>query len=277
MRGIDLPPMRKAVPAFAALIILAACGDHIVDPALPASAARFDPPPAYSRWWDMTQACSGIRKDLGELQWYRSAAPTIRLNGKEVTAYWSLGSKRIVVVDAYRLNGSVIRHEMLHSLIRQEGHPREYFMEKCGGVVHCEGDCIEPAAPYVPLPIVQSDHLQTSLSIDPENPGATFEDGLFSVTVTATNPADHAVRVNLTPHFPGNSLYTFTINITGTPTRSVRPIDDAAFTFRARETKRHVFDLKVDPSGRMGPQPGRYLITGGYDRTFGPAVEVTIR
>lgn len=270
--------MKKALFQLAAVITLAACGDNIVDPALPDSAARFDPPPAYSRWWEMTQACSGIRKNLGELQWYRSPDRTIRLNGKEVTAYWSLGSKRIVVVDAYRLNGSVIRHEMLHSLLRQEGHPREYFMEKCGGVVHCEGDCIEPsAAPPGTLPIVESGHLQISLSIDPQNPGATFEDGLFSVTVTATNPADHAVRVNLRPHFPETGLYTFTINMTGTPTRSVRVTDDAAFTFRARETKRHVFDFIVDQSGRTGPQPGHYWITGGYDRTFGPAVEVTIR
>jgi hypothetical protein len=26
----------------------------------------------------------------------------------------------------------VIRHEMLHSLIGQSGHPAEYFVERCG-------------------------------------------------------------------------------------------------------------------------------------------------
>ena len=265
-----------------ALFLLAACGDNIVDPPLPDSAVRFDPPAVYARWWEMTQACSGIRRTLQDVKWYRSPNRTVPLDGDQVTAYWSLGSNRIVVVDEYRLDGPVIRHEMLHALIRLEGHPREHFVEKCGGVVHCAIGCIEatePSPSQVTPPIVEPSEVDVAVTVDPAQPRAGFEDGFFSVTVSVTNPADHAVNVSVRPRPPGNFLVTYVLTIAGDrqgPSRAVTAIDPNDTIFQAHQTKRQVFDFRIDPSGRDGITPGSYRISGGYASNLAPLVQVAL-
>jgi hypothetical protein len=265
-----------------ALFLLAACGDHIVDPPLPDSAVRFDPPAVYARWWEMAQECSGVRRDLRDVKWYRSPNRTVPLDGNQVTAYWSLGSNRIVVVDDYRLDGPVVRHEMLHALIRVEGHPRDQFVEKCGGVVHCAIGCIESADPspsQVTPPIVEPSELDVSVVVDPAEPRAGFEDGFFSVTVTVTNPANHAVNVNVRPRPPGNFLVTYSLTVQGDGqglSRAITAIDPGETIFQAHQTKRQVFDFRIDPSRSEGIAPGPYRITGAYAGKVTVPVQVTL-
>lgn len=54
-----------AVYTFAGPLGPVACRS-ITDPSLPVAAERFAPPPAYVRWWTITEACSGITRPLGD-------------------------------------------------------------------------------------------------------------------------------------------------------------------------------------------------------------------
>jgi hypothetical protein len=269
--------MRRAV----LLLALAGCGENIVDPKLPEASSRFDPPQSYTRWWNMVQSCSGAVGDLSAVSWYRTALPLIPLDGSSVTAYWSQATNRVVVTDQFLLDGAVIRHEMLHSLIRRAGHPREYFVEKCGGVVHCEDACIEPGSePSGALPLVEATELDLQVSVEPGAPGIGLENGLFSVIVTATNPASHAVRVVVRPRPPGGDLITFTLSMMGAhrvPGRFVRARDPSQSVFMAGEMKRHVFDFRTDPTGAAGVLPGSYRIIAGYVAASATPVEVLVR
>ena len=107
------------------------------DPALPGNAIRFTPPPVYAQWWALTEECSGITRSLDAVQFYRIPnASTIPDNTYgEVAAYWSPASNRIVLADFYEMQGQLVRHEMLHALLRVSGHPAGYFQGRCAGVV----------------------------------------------------------------------------------------------------------------------------------------------
>ncbi|HEY0779780.1 MAG TPA: hypothetical protein VGD56_17565, partial [Gemmatirosa sp.] len=113
----------------------------MTDPALPAGATRLTPPPVYARWWAMTEACSGLRRDLGAVDWYvTTGAPSISDGHQsDLGGYYSPASNRIVLADTAALDGATIRHEMLHALLGPAvaGHPRAQFLGRCAGVVHC--------------------------------------------------------------------------------------------------------------------------------------------
>ncbi|HJQ11408.1 MAG TPA: hypothetical protein VJ840_10300 [Gemmatimonadaceae bacterium] len=123
--------------AAAIACILALSCDRIVDPALPGDAIRFTPPPVYAQWWTSTEACSGITGSLDAVEFYRipNASTIPDKTYGEVAAYWSPASNRIVLADFYEMQGQVVRHEMLHALLRVSGHPPEYFQGRCADVV----------------------------------------------------------------------------------------------------------------------------------------------
>src|ERR1700760_91824 len=62
---------RAAMRRHRIFVLIATLGcEHLVDPPLPTSATRFDAPATYTVWWNLTQACSGIRASLGAITWY---------------------------------------------------------------------------------------------------------------------------------------------------------------------------------------------------------------
>jgi hypothetical protein len=60
-------------------------------------------------------------------------AHTIETSAGPKVGVWSHSSAgvRIVVAGDYVASELVIRHEMLHALLDQEGHPPEYFESRC--------------------------------------------------------------------------------------------------------------------------------------------------
>jgi hypothetical protein len=113
---------------------LAAC-ETLGPPApVPAGAVRFAPPAEYQAWWEATEACSGRSASFAQLEWY--VAPGVRTfstsEGPKV-GEWSHSSAgvRIILADDYADSELVVRHEMLHALLDREGHPAEYFEERC--------------------------------------------------------------------------------------------------------------------------------------------------
>ena len=129
----------------AAVAFATAC-ERIVDPALPSTAAVFVAPPVYTRWWALAESCTGVRRPLANVTWFVVPGVSLfQLGDQDVSGYWTAGSNRIVLADNSRLDGAVVRHEMVHALIRTSGHPRSTFLEKCAGLVSCTAECVADA------------------------------------------------------------------------------------------------------------------------------------
>lgn len=257
----------------AAAAFVAAC-DRIVDPALPSTAASFTPPLVYDKWWSMVESCSGVSRPLANVAWVGIPGSTFQLKGQFVTGYWTAASNRIVLADSARLDGSVVRHEMLHALIRQSGHPRSAFLEKCAGLVTCSRECVEDAGPassdYVGYPAVSLDSIETSIQILPNPPTLGVDGGVFSIVVSARNRTSHPVKLTL-PLVNGVPVAPFSFEIRGLGTPSPRIAgfldisDPTVTTFSAGETKRQYFDFNIGSVVRNRTvAPAGYRFTGWY-------------
>lgn len=139
-----------------ALLAFAGLGCRVLtDPALPEGATHLTPPPVFSRWWAMTEACSGASGDMSDITWYVANGSASISNGHEggLAGYYSPLDNRIVLADTADISPAQIRHEMLHALLGASisGHPREQFLGRCAGTVSCLDECISDAGPPQPL------------------------------------------------------------------------------------------------------------------------------
>lgn len=252
---------------------LAACGaDRIIDPPLPTDAEMFSPPLAYTTWWNMTQACSGLTGSLGAVTWYKTNEDLRNVSGEALNGYWSSASNRIVLTNASVHDGGVVRHEMLHALLRKPGHPRDAFLAKCAGTVVCEGPCIQDAGPYPTPPeapiAISGDLIDFVVNVLPANPTPGVDGGFFSITVTAHSRSPHWATV--TPVSPVGATGGFSFEVRSTSTSAGIAIQELAFDpsqtiFAPGETKKQVFDFVIgdDPFSNQ-LLPGDYIVRGGF-------------
>ncbi len=118
------------------LMLLAGCSMTDPSPFAPSAAVAFTPPPAFELWWTATEQCSELRGSFDQVQWY--VVPNVETfdggAGTPVVGVWSAvdGAIRITVAGAYQNSELVIRHEMLHALLGQKGHPDMFFGDRCG-------------------------------------------------------------------------------------------------------------------------------------------------
>jgi hypothetical protein len=269
-----------------AATLLAAC-ERLVDPALPSDAVAFNPPPVYTRWWAMTEACAGHSGSLASVKW--DVVPNtsdFQLNGETVSGYWTEGSNSIVLAAGVRLDGSVVRHEMLHALTRTSGHPRVDFLEHCGGVVSCTSQCVSDGGPIPAvdpsLPLISPDSLSVTVELVPALPSLLIDSGAFTVIVSVRNPANRSILAAL-PQLTGGVSTVFTVAIRnpfgiGNTLVDVRSLVDPSVTvFSAGETKHQYFDFTIGTltSGRT-ITPGIYDIVGSYGSNSVKLPSVTI-
>ena len=274
---------RRRWPALLALAGLAC--DSLTDPALPHAARLLTPPAIYARWWSMTEACSGLSRDMSAITWYVTPGSTSISDGhgSAVVGYYSPLSNRIVLADTAYITPTQIRHEMLHALLGPSvsGHPRDQFLGRCLGVVSCYDGCVSDAGPPPPpdpaaVTIASSDMIITG-AVDPAAPTLLTDDGWFTFTVFVTNPRSTPVSV-MDPGFTAPRPATFSwdvecvpafgtcMNVPGVIGGDSNP-DTASFTrFAPHETKRFVFDFQI---GRYPPlsaiAPVAYALTGFYN------------
>jgi len=250
------------------------CRD-LVDPALPLNAVQFSPPPVYARWWAMTEACSGASRSFASVSWFIvPGAARIPLDDDQVEGYWSKAGNQIVLAGNAQLRGGSVRHEMLHALIRSNGHERSQFLGKCGGTVDCSTHCVQDAgsAPQV-SGVVQTtpNGLEVGVEVEPDPLGITADKGFFRVRVTARNPASHAVAVTLPISSTGPSRsFAFDIRGTGGAKGAGSLVMDPAVTvFAPGETKRQVFDLQIGSDfTSLTLPPGGYTVRGAYGNNW---------
>ena len=250
---------------------------------LPAGALPMAAPAVYSRWWAMTEACSGVSGALGDVAFYRVPhVDSFTRNGKSVLGYWTSAGNQIVLAEGASLDGGNVRHEMLHALLRVGGHPRDQFLEKCLGTVDCGPDCIvdagaAPAADPAAIPLLAS-AFEVAVQITPAVPMSNVDDGYFTVTVSVHNPLNHDVIAKLGPS--NARAVTFLYDVRG-PTGGVIGseivLDPSAVTFGPGETKRQIFDFSIGndiSAGRL--PPGIYDVVGGYGSNRTPSTSVTV-
>ncbi|HXI19732.1 MAG TPA: hypothetical protein VNH46_01525 [Gemmatimonadales bacterium] len=129
-------PGRSRAPFYCLglLATLAAC--EILGPsaALPANAQLMAAPPAYLDWWTKTETCSGLAGHFDRIEWYVvPGAQSFETDLGLKVGLWihSSDGVRIVIAGDYVGSELVVRHEMLHALLDREGHPAEYFQDRC--------------------------------------------------------------------------------------------------------------------------------------------------
>jgi len=254
----------------AALPLIVAC-TRIVEPALPADAEVFSPPPVYSTWWQMTQACSALTGSLASVTWYQTSQVVHDTQSGDVIAgYYVRGSNRIVLTTSVMMDGGIVRHEMLHALVQKAGHPRAQFLGNCAGTVDCEEPCVADSEPYTPPPqtpiAVPGDSIEITLTVAPHTPARAIDGGRFSLTAFARNRT--ARWITIAPAGGADALQTFSFRVAGANGATggdQRASDPSQSTFAPHETKRQVFDLNIGdyPFGNQ-LLPGDYLAHAGF-------------
>jgi hypothetical protein len=246
---------------------------NITDPPLPEGARILSAPELYARWWAMTEACAGITGSFDAVTWFEVPdASSVALNGRQVAAYWSLASNRIVVAGKSALEGSLVRHEMLHALTRSSGHSRALYLGSCAGVVACDEACVADAeAPPAPDPAAVSmppESLTVTVTVAPGPLLQTTSGEHLAIVVTAHNRAARPIVVDLPLAGQPDRRLGFAYDLRGPAggvTIGVPALDRSRWTFAAGERKQQVFDVYSgsDVGAERFP-PGDYLVRGLY-------------
>jgi hypothetical protein len=248
----------RVAAAILALVAGMSCG-HLIDPPLPPDAQLFLPPPVYARWWAMVESCSGIERPLANVQWYSSENGVRDPDNSDdlVDGYYSLAGNRIVLISNDTLDGGIVRHEMLHALLRVRGHPRSAFLQSCAGTVSCARGCVDDAGPVPPTDPATAKvaplQLEVTSAVSPVNPGSSVDGGMFTFTITVRNPFPYPVIALLPrPHGAGTPIsYPYAIRATDGSGVSAGDLayDPGVTYFSAGASKHDVIDAFVLPLG----------------------------
>lgn len=120
---------------------LAACSD-LTAPVLP-PAVLLQPPAVYRSWWRQVEECSGRTADFTRTRFY-TVIPTPNEDslyfrdprtGQYLDGEWVPSSNAIYLAAGQVTNPGVVRHEMLHAILREIGHPARYFADRCAVLV----------------------------------------------------------------------------------------------------------------------------------------------
>lgn len=256
---------------------------------LPRNAAQFAPPAVYTRWWAMTEACSGLSGSMSGVRWYHVPGYLLTVNNQEASGYWSSDGNRIVLVDETMDEGDGVRHEMLHALLRVGGHPRAQFLGACASLVDCQASCVTDAGPWhAPsnFTVVPPDSLELASHAAlhaPEVDGQRF----VALEISVRNLSGRAVLVSVPPR-PGTSPGSVEANnppgfnfILGGPAGGISSnmyIEDSSTVFfQPFETKQFLYEFRVAPDlTRDHVPPGQYVVRGGYAWLWAPSETVDV-
>ena len=106
----------ELIAAVAATLALLACSIPTEGLSLAVTGLqRFVPPEGYRGWWETVEACSSRSGDFDLVRWCQ--ADVMVIGGKDGSGFWE-PPHDITVVNTAKGNASVVRHEMLHDLLR---------------------------------------------------------------------------------------------------------------------------------------------------------------
>lgn len=132
MRGHQTPKLAKTL--WLSAIVVAVCGIAAPPPNLPEGAVAFIPPKVFRAWWEATEQCAGVSKDFAGISWYvLPDRRSISTSDGEKVGMWfgSTSGSAIVLAGPWQESELVVRHEILHHLLKDEKHPDTYFKDRC--------------------------------------------------------------------------------------------------------------------------------------------------
>jgi len=265
------------------MLVSIACSS-ITDAPLDPRAELMSPPSVYTRWWGMVEACSGLRGSFESVKWYQVPnSDVVTLGSDLVGGYWAPPRNRIVLAGNAKFNGSLVRHEMLHALVRQtSGHSRIYFVGKCGGIVSCISPCSSDIGSPLPPPSnarsVQASALTIELKLIPTQPALNLDEGMFTVVVTASNQNAYPVVLISDPLWSGRGFFyqLYGPDVTGIG-ESEGIWDGSQTQFQAGETKVRYFDVSLRTvPGAPQIAPGLYSLAGGFEGNYVTSGQVAV-
>lgn len=238
----------------------------------PDGALPFTPPAVYASWWSMVEQCAGRAARFDAVRWFvMPGAHSFDLGDLRVAGVWTRAGNAITVGEHARMNGQLVRHEMLHAILQMGSHPRSQYLARCAGVVTCGENCIREAGPAdlpgAAVPRVLPTALNVKVAVAPGTPTSAKDDGWFTLTVEAKNGRSTPVVIDLPPSVAGSSRG-FAFDLVGPLVayrRSVRVVDDAVTYFPPGATKQYVFDFQLAGTGNpAGLVPGTYSIRAAF-------------
>ena len=103
-----------------ALAFAAACSD-LFGPSIPDGTYQLLPlPKEYQWWWEVAETCSGLSGDLSGVEFRVLPDRETFPDGDTVGAYYR-SSHQVVLVERMARDGYLVRHEMLHALLAENG------------------------------------------------------------------------------------------------------------------------------------------------------------
>ena len=248
--------------------VLSGCGEEALAP-LPVGAVRSAARPQYALWWAVAKSCSGFGGDLAGVEWYVVPGVSSFSSGSydDLQGEWLPQHNRIVLAGSAVNDGMVVRHEMLHALSRDASHPASAFRDACGGLVACEGVCLETAGPLPDPPadatVISPQALALTVEIEPNPFSEEASDGWVVVTVSARNTSGGPVWVALDRPAGAAFASTFSFELGSAWGGSESTASDR-LGFGAGQTRRSTFDLRLRPDGATVPA-GSYALTGTFN------------
>lgn len=83
--------------------------------------------------WQKTEECSGLHRDISTARFY--TATDIRYGDGFARGLWSPEGDQIIVLITETQNAVLWEHEIMHDLLRLNGHPAEFFNGRCGNLM----------------------------------------------------------------------------------------------------------------------------------------------
>lgn len=96
----------------------------------PTNDTPYTPPAEYRKWFDETQACSGLTGDFDRIKWFVVDGTEFDCPSGKCVGRWN-SDHDIFIASSWVDNELVVRHEMLHDLIGHPGHPDPPFGSPC--------------------------------------------------------------------------------------------------------------------------------------------------
>ncbi|MBC7562734.1 MAG: hypothetical protein H7305_07425 [Gemmatimonadaceae bacterium] len=187
--------------------------------------------------------------------------------GSEVGGYDDHDRNRVVLRGDLTLVGLIVRHEMLHAILRKtRGHPRAAFLEKCADTVLCEAQCVREGGLWPAQDPTARIGPATRLVVRVTSPHDTVSRGdsasIFSATVLATNETGRALVVTLPPSEDAGPPVSFSYRVESLPLTlffSDRATTPGVVRFAIGETKRFVVDIRASVFVEGRYQFGEFL------------------
>lgn len=134
-------PLVPVLVAAIALLVGAACSDP-TDALTYENRRAFSPPmETYSRWWAQLEKCSERSRDLAGIRWFLADD----IGGPR--GQW-ISNREITLLTGYEDEFRVVKHEMLHDLLRGDGDHSHEAWQTCVDVDRMPGDPLIPTGTY---------------------------------------------------------------------------------------------------------------------------------